>query len=151
MIWEINTQSQIFTFLYSLIIGSVFCVVYDFLRVGRKVRTVKSVIIFFEDVVFSVFITFFTFLLLLSREKGEIRVYVLLGEIIGFIIFRKVISPFLMRILMFFAKIAGIVYAFIYKTINKICTFIDELLGKLREILKKVIKKPKIKKKTLER
>ncbi len=112
--WEINLSNQILTFLLSLCLGSILCIVYDFIRAIRKSGFNSFWSVFFVDILFSVFAAFITFVFLIARTNGEIRGFVLFGEVLGFIIFRLTFSQIIFRVLLFITK--NIVL--IFKTIN---------------------------------
>ncbi len=105
--WEISNYDQVNTFLLSVILGGLCCVIYDILRALRKVCLNSFWAITIGDILLWIFYAFVTFIFLIARTNGEIRVYVLLGELTGFILFRISISKFLFSALKFiFVKTA---------------------------------------------
>ncbi len=90
--WEINNQNQIITFLLSLCLGAICCAIYDIVRALRKVCLNSLLAITVGDILIWIFYAFITFIFLMSRTNGEIRGYVLFGELVGFILFRISVS-----------------------------------------------------------
>lgn len=99
--WEINVVGQAITFALSLALGGVLCTFYDVLRAIRKAGINSFWSVFLTDIIFWVVSAFVTFIFLISRTNGEIRGYVLIGEIFGFVIFRISISKILFSVFLF--------------------------------------------------
>ncbi len=99
--WEISIHNQILTFLWSVILGLASCFLYDIIRAVRKVYKWQNSIVFVCDILLWIMFAFVTFLFLISRTNGEIRSYVLLGELLGFVILRISVSRFLFKFFVF--------------------------------------------------
>lgn len=124
--WEIKFENQIISFLSALMLGAILSLIFDFLRGIRKVIKHSEISIFIEDVIFSVFSAFMTFLLLLSRCNGEIRAYMLIGISAGFFAYRCTLSRFV------FLKIIVKFFGLLYTLCEKI-SFLTDSLGKYLE------------------
>ena len=139
--WEISSSSQIISFLYSLLIGILLSVFFDFYRVARKLKKFSKTGVFFQDIAFWIVATFVTFLLLMARCNGEVRGYILIGELLGFFVYRLTLSPFVLKFLLqifkMFIKIYGIYKGFIEQTAD----FLDKVLGEIYSIILKKAKK----------
>lgn len=103
------------TFLLSIGMGCLLCALYDVTRAWHKAGFSSFWSVFFTDIIFWVLSAFITFIFYISRTNGEIRGYVLIGEILGFVLFRISISKILFYILsnafVFVNKISKIVSA----------------------------------------
>ncbi len=117
--WEISNYDQIIGFLLSLIIGALFCFVYDLIRAFRFVSGSSILAITIGDLVLWIFYAIITFVFLIATTNGEIRGYVLIGEFLGFTIFR-----------MFFSKWLYFVFCFIFSKI----TFIQQKITDAFEV-----------------
>lgn len=107
--WEINAYNQTISFVLSLCLGALFCVLYDVVRAMRKVCLNSFWAVFFTDILIWLFYAFATFIFLVARTNGEIRGYILVGELFGFILFRISISRLLFSALCFvFIKAAAV-------------------------------------------
>lgn len=90
--WEINNYHQWSTFFYSVLLGIGLCVLYDLFRLDRKVFRRSAVTVFFEDIVFWLIAALATFCLLLLHTNGQVRAFVLIGLLIGFLICRLTLT-----------------------------------------------------------
>lgn len=132
--WEISNNLQFFSFWFSIIVGVIFCVGYDILRALRKVKHLTDLTVFFQDVLYFIFIGFMTFFVLMIFANGEIRGYIIFGIVLGFaacfLTFSKIMLKFLI-----------LCFGFIYEINLKVVNFFNRLIDKLREFLIKNIKK----------
>lgn len=129
--WEINVCNQFLTFVYSLILGGLLCFSYDFIRAIRKSGFNYFIAVFFTDIIFWIISAFVTFIFLISRTNGEIRGYVIFGELVGFILFRITISKF---IFYFFT----VIFKLIIKCHSKIVIIFDAIYKKTADIFSKI-------------
>ena len=81
--WEIDNYDQVITFLLSLVLGATFCAFYDVIRAVRRVCFNSFIAVNICDIVTWIIYAFVTFIFLISRTNGEIRSYVLFGELCG--------------------------------------------------------------------
>lgn len=146
--WEINVGDQSLTLLYSFALGALLCVCYDFIRAMRKNGLNSFAAVFFTDIVFWIISGFVTFIFLMSRTNGEIRAYVLVSELLGFVLFRITLSRFLLfafafaigKVVAVYAKISGLFYSVFEKTESALLKILKSLLKKSKIKLKSVKK-----------
>lgn len=93
--WEIDIANQAATFGLSICLGGLFCALYDIIRTMRKVCLNSFLAVFFTDIVLWIIYAFLTFIFLISRTNGEVRAYVLIGELAGFVLYRISLSRLL--------------------------------------------------------
>ena len=74
-------------FMLSFLVGLVFGAVYDVLRVFRIVKKHHKTVIFIEDFAFIIFCAFWYFVFSTDLARGQIRLFILLGMFIGFIVY----------------------------------------------------------------
>ncbi|MBP3706796.1 MAG: spore cortex biosynthesis protein YabQ [Clostridia bacterium] len=139
--WEINSNDQIVTFLWGIVLGIALCILYDFIRAALTVKRCGKCIVFMADVFFWVITSFVVFVFLLARTNGELRGYALVSIGVGFLIFKLTISKFISVIFrMFFNiwyKILALIGDFLRRTLDKFYSAMC-YIGK---ICKKSIKK----------
>ena len=82
-------------------LGAIFCIIYDVIRAFRKVCLNSFFTITVTDIFLWVFYAFVTFIFLIARTDGEIRGYVLVGEMLGFIIIRISVSVWVYKAMVF--------------------------------------------------
>lgn len=143
--WEINNSLQLLSFGRALLLGVIICLVYDVLRVCRKIYAFSVLGIFFQDVIFSVLSAFAVFIFLLGVTNGEMRGYVFLGLSIGFLFSRLTLSRIwflslrlvLSKIKWIFSLVSGYIYKAFDKIVGKVATFFKKSLKTLKKLLKK--------------
>ena len=129
--WEINNYDQIISFLLSICLGAIFCFIYDIIRAARRVCLNSFFAITVVDILLWVFYAFVTFIFLIARTDGEIRGYVLVGEMLGFIILRISVSRLLYLAMSFvFIKIS-IIKQRVAKHIKTFYLKIEKTIAKL--------------------
>lgn len=74
-------------FLLSFLVGLVFGAVYDALRIIRIVKKHHKLVVFVEDFIFIIFCSFWYFIFSTDLARGQIRLFILIGMFIGFIIY----------------------------------------------------------------
>lgn len=143
--WEISNLSQLSGFLYSVIIGVIFGFIYDVLRALRIVKSFKNISVFFQDVFYFIIIANMTFIFFLAVTKGEIRLYILIGVLVGFLAYFFTLSKFFTilfkllfsKIFNLFSLIFNLFYRFFNLCDLKISTFFKNILKCLKKGLKK--------------
>lgn len=88
------------TFLYSCILGIILGIYYDIFKIFRIATPFTQKQLFFCDLFFMSTSAISTFIFLLALNSGRIRVHLLAGELIGFIVYRLTLS----RLIILFAK-----------------------------------------------
>ncbi len=135
--WEIDLNSQIQTFLLSLIVGAGFCVVFDILNIFEEKLHLSKAAIFIADILLFVGFAIFDFCFFLATENGEIRAFVFIGEIIGFFLCKKILAIiYIPAILLLFKAIKWLIYR-IYRL------FIRPVLNFFRKSGKRFLKSVK--------
>ncbi len=84
--WELRSISQITDFFIAIFIGIFFAIIYIFFRLITKLSK-KKYIEFICDVLFWILIGFLEFILFLILTNGQIRGYIIFGELLGFVFF----------------------------------------------------------------
>lgn len=142
--WEINSTEQILAFVYSLCIGIIFCLFYDVFRALRFAVKFSDIMIFSQDVLYFILISFATFIYLLAVTNGEIRFYIIFGILLGFLICFLTISKYFLK----FLKMLFKVFALIHKNFNTVLngffsktgSFIEKILNIIKNTFKKGLK-----------
>ena len=146
--WEINVGDQIVTFMLSLALGAVMCFCYDIIRAARKSGFNSFLAVFLTDIIYCLVFSIVTFIFLIARTNGEIRVYVLFAMLVGFVLFRVIISKLIIKIFTFLFKLLSalkkLLGDFLYGGYRKIeqifCAFGCFTAKKFKTVLKRVKK-----------
>ncbi len=143
--WEISNNAQLYSFLMSVIFGMGYCVFYDVFRSIRRVKKHCVTAVFFEDILYFAVIGIVTFLLQLAFSAGEIRLYLLFGILLGFLVWNFTLSRFFVKISVFLigrlAVLIKLIYGFLSGILSKISVFLAKIALKLKKTVKKRQKK----------
>lgn len=90
---------QILVFLMLVLLGHCIGVIYDLYRVIRRAHGLKKWGTNLGDAVFWIIVTAVTYLFLLEYIWGEVRIYVFIAMILGFYIYLKIFSLYVLDIL----------------------------------------------------
>ncbi len=89
-------MAQIYIFALSCTLGFLLSTLYDFSRIVGLFFNYNSYNLLFHDLFYFIFSGLLTFLFILYTNFGEIRFYILFGEIIGlivyFVTFRRIVN-----------------------------------------------------------
>jgi len=99
IMWEVSNSLQLLNLLRSVVFGIIFCLFYDVLRSLRKVFNFSDFAVFFQDIAVSVILAITTFVFLLSITNGMLRMFVIVGMALGFLVSRLTISRLFFRVL----------------------------------------------------
>lgn len=111
----LNLADEFYIFLMSINYGLIIGVIYDLYRTFRHYTKPKNKLSFIEDLIFWVFITLIFFGFLVRNTDGIVRGFILLGFMIGSLIYIKIISRYNFPILI--------------KTFQLILNIINEIIG----------------------
>jgi len=146
--WEISSDGQILSFLYAIVTGFLFCLIYDFFKAFRLTFNHKDLTVFFEDIFYFLIIGIISLIFFLVFTGGEIRIFILLGFVIGFYLWKITFSVFvvyaLRQTLNFFKWIFNLLKIKIFKFLGVFCgisfkfkNFIKNIQNRLKKGLKK--------------
>ena len=80
---EVTLSSQLLSLGISALVGLALAVVYDVFRVTRILFRTGKIAMYVQDILYGIAAAFITFLLALAVNSGEIRFYIIGGELIG--------------------------------------------------------------------
>jgi len=135
---HINVAYQTITFFMSIVFGMAACLVYDVFRIVHKLFCKSWLSIFVLDILYWLIMAFATFSFLLLRCTGEVRAFVLLGILCGFIICRFTLSPIFMIVALKIFKIIGSIIGLFRKPIRFLSFKIIKIFKKVLKMLKKL-------------
>lgn len=149
-------QAQTVTFLISVSVGFLLCLCYDMFKILRMSVKHSTLAFFIEDIIYSVLAAFVTFIFLLSQTGGRVRSYVLLGELLGFFLFRLTLSRAIIAVADVIIKAVKAILRFIdrifvkplikllkmfYGVFKKLAVFIHSIACKILISIKNLFKK----------
>ncbi|MCL2057413.1 MAG: spore cortex biosynthesis protein YabQ [Oscillospiraceae bacterium] len=95
---ELYVADQTLAFLGAIAVGAALGLVYDVFRITRIAFPIPKAVIFFQDVLYFLICAAVTFLYLMSAIHGKIRIFLLAGELIGWVLYHFTIGQLVMRI-----------------------------------------------------
>lgn len=141
-------------FLVSILWGVIILVIYDVLRIFRRVVKHKWFFVAVEDVLFWIVSAFLIFRMMYQQNNGTIRGFSILGMTLGMIVYNQSLSQFVVkgisRIFLFINKGIHKILSFLAKPfsiisrrIKRILLFLKKKCNKNRKLFLKALKKDK--------
>lgn len=135
---NVESLTQIYTFLLSIALGAAVGVVYDMFRAFRRAIPCRKISVFFQDVIFWLIACIVFFCFSLIRCEGQIRFFALLGMFSGFALWVMTVGKYA-------HKLPAKAIHKLYRLAKSAARFIGKILNKLT--LNKSADKMKAKKK----
>ena len=95
---EVTLSSQLLRLGISALVGLALAVVYDIFRVTRILFRTGKIAMYVQDILYGIAAAFVTFLLALVVNSGEIRFYIIGGELIGMAVYFLTVGRITVRI-----------------------------------------------------
>lgn len=129
---NLSLSFQLQGFVISIAAGVFLGAYYDIFRIFRTVFQSESRAVFFQDLFYMLSAAFVTFLLSLGVNYGEVRFYILAGEIIGWCLYYLTIGMVTIRVFQFVSKI---LHKLLINPIKKISVIIFHFIFKIAKII----------------
>lgn len=140
--WEIDIALQFYYCLLSAVLGGIFCIFYDIFRAVRLAVKFSDTAVFLQDIIYFFVLSIATFSFLLATTNGQVRIYVLVGMSLGFVIVRYTVSCVLMKIYSLLLKIILSVIRRLSVVKNMIFSYFERIFSSFFKNSKKILKKP---------
>ncbi len=92
---QVENANQLLTFGMAILFGGILCFAYDCYRTMLSQLKAPSFLKHCADIVYCILGALACFCFLLVFSKGEIRIYALLGFVIGFLVIRRFFSKYI--------------------------------------------------------
>ena len=129
-------QNQLFSFFIYVIVGILLGFIFDIFRALRKSIKNSTVATNIEDILFVIISFIIIAMVVQIVSKGELRFYILLGIILGILIYFLSVSKYIITgetwILKSIIKILKRIYNFFIKFFKKINDLILKFLNKVK-------------------
>ena len=147
---------QIYLFILFIFNGSIIGVFFDIFRILRKSFKTNDLITSIQDILFCVITGIFLIYSIFIFNNGEIRLYVIIGLLIGLSLYMLLLSKHIIKISVCIIKFLKKIFSFVIHIISvpikilisilkKPCTFIltiiKKALSKIRNIKHKLLNK----------
>ena len=121
-------ENQTYLFIVFSLTGIGLGVLFDFFRALRKTFKIPDLVTYLEGIIVLYNIWFF--------NDGEIRIYMILGILIGAVIYTLTLSTIFIKINYFIMSKIKIILTFISKIFKIPIKFINNILNKLKKLIK---------------
>lgn len=150
--YSVPQNQQLLIFLASIGLGFVLGILYDVLRTIRLTisRSKASIVIF--DILYFIIAGFLTFLFILAMNKGEVRLYIPAGELIGWLFYyfsfglaairiTDALVKFFRWLFSLIFRLVTLPFRLIFRLIRGVLRRLLHLLRKTEKFLLKIVKK----------
>ena len=133
-------QNQAYLFLVFSLTGVIIGILFDFFRILRISIKTPNIITYIQDILFWILTGIIVLYSIWYFNNGELRIFVLLGLILGVLIYITTLSNIIVKIftkvLVFFINIFKVPFKILHNLINKIITIISVLSNKITKKIK---------------
>ncbi|MBQ6824675.1 MAG: spore cortex biosynthesis protein YabQ [Clostridia bacterium] len=112
---EVALSRQAAAFLWSLVLGAALGVLYDWFRIGRILRRKGRFTVLLEDLLFSFLAAVSTAWCFTLTNYGQVRLFLLVGEAMGFLIYFTTVGAVVTRFFKWFRRIIEKIMNFLKK------------------------------------
>lgn len=116
-------QNQTYVFFWSLFVGVILAVIFDFFRILRRKGNTPNYMVYIQDIIYWIIITFIIIMSAFITNDGELRGYMFIGYILGAIVYIVTISRYIL------------------KFVNKVLDLVENIFNQIKEIIHKILKK----------
>lgn len=120
-------------FLISILSGIAILVLYDVLRIFRRIVSHHWFFVALEDILFWMISGVFIFAMMYQQNNGTIRGFSILGMLLGMIVYNQSVSPYVVtlisRFFLFLNRMIGRILLFCYRPIRFVCKHVKNILG----------------------
>ncbi|MBE6796324.1 MAG: hypothetical protein E7533_07055 [Ruminococcaceae bacterium] len=154
--YSVPHSQQLSIFLTSLGVGFILGIFYDILRAVRLSITKNKKACVFFDILYFIVTAIASFIFILAANKGEIRFYIIAGEIIGwafyYLSFGIAVVKFTDKLVSAFRSFCSLIFRVITLPFRAVIRLIKAIIKKSSPIFKKTEKKSsKMRKKVLQK
>lgn len=135
----VAAQTEIF--LYAFGFGFLLGILYDVFRTLRMIISGSKGFVLFMDLFYFAVCTFLTFCFVLAVDSGRIRIYVAVGEILGWLVYYFSFGAIAMRVSNAVVSFLKRIISAVFKPLKRCVRRILRKFGKFEEFCKKNIRK----------
>ncbi|MGN0526527.1 MAG: spore cortex biosynthesis protein YabQ [Acutalibacteraceae bacterium] len=143
----VDHNTQFIIFIASLGLGFLLGILYDILRTVKLSLTQKKQWNIVFDLIYFFIVGLITFLFILAANKGEVRSYILIGELLGAVVyyfaFGIIIVKFTDKLVTLFKRFFLFLFKVISSPFKLIFKIFKRIFGKFKKFFQKTSKKHK--------
>lgn len=129
---EVAVARQTLVFFQSCVLGMAFGLLYDIFRITRVAFKLTKLIISLEDIFYFIICSAFTFFFIMSTVDGKLRIFIIIGEIIGAVLYYFTLGELVMgisRLIIDFIKtVIRVIKKYIVKPLMRLIYNIIQLI-----------------------
>lgn len=137
-------ENQAYLFIVFSLTGIGLGILFDFFRALRKTFKTPDFVTYIEDIIYWILAGIIVLYNIWFFNDGEIRIYMILGILIGAMIYTLTLSSIFIKINHFVMSKIKIILTFIYKIFKIPLKFINNIVNKLKKLIKFKDKKGKL-------
>ena len=128
---EVNIAQQTLLFFWSILLGAGLMLLYDLFRILRIAVYNPAPLVMAEDILFWGVCAVVTVLFMIAENHGEIRYFILLGELLGALLCYYTLSRVLMAcskaIISLIRRIARVIYRLLLRPVYRVIHWVARL------------------------
>ncbi len=122
---------QVYIFLWSVLVGAVMGVVFDFFRALRRKGNTKNIIVYMQDIVFWFIVAVIIITSSFMLNDGELRGYMLIAYLLGALLYMLILSNYIKGAFILLMNLLEDAFKLLLKPFYKL----TEKINKKEEIL----------------
>lgn len=139
--YSVPQNEQLAIFALSLGVGFLLGVLYDIMRALRLSLTKSKIVLVISDISYFLLFGLITFLFILALNKGEIRFYIIAGELIGAFFYYISLGIAVIKITDKAVALLRKFYAFVFKVISAPFRLLSKAFSGIFQGLSKLFRK----------
>lgn len=76
--------NQVYVFLWSILIGAILTLIFDFFRLMRRNKEIRDLIVYIQDIFFWIIVAIVIIISAFVTNSGELRGYMFIGYLLRF-------------------------------------------------------------------
>ncbi|MGN1316249.1 MAG: spore cortex biosynthesis protein YabQ [Acutalibacteraceae bacterium] len=139
--YTVEQSEQTLIFIASLGIGFLLGILYDLFRALRLSFTKGKAAIVIFDLLYFFAVAFFSYMFILASNKGEVRSYIIIGELLGAVFYYFSLGIAVIKITDNLVKVLKRFYGLLFKIISFPFRFLNRVFSKIFGKMKLFFKK----------
>ena len=111
---------QVYIFLWSVLLGAIMGVVFDFFRALRRNGNTRNIIVYIQDVIFWLIVAIIIITSSFLLNNGELRGYMLIGYLLGALLYMLILSIYVKGLFIFLMNLVEKGISFLVTPFKKI-------------------------------
>lgn len=141
---EIHVAQQAAVFAYSVLLGLLTGLFYECFRLQRVFGGKGRIIVFVQDLIFWFLTALATYCFLLAFAKGKVRLFVLVGQALGFIVYYYSVGRLVHSLATWIARLLRRLFSFLFRPFRRAGQYAGKKVAQLAKEIRGKCKKHKI-------